>query len=70
MNMMIFSATSNNKPCFTVFQFNIIENNFISNYELSLEYSPNNISPCLQLTYKADIQIAKQRIIIMRQNQT
>ena len=60
------SASSNHKPHFKLFRFKQIDEDFISNDELSRELGPNYISACSQLTYKADIRIATETILERR----
>ena len=65
---LFFSATSNNEPYLKVFRFKQNDQDFISNDELCQELGPNYIPPCSQLTYEADIRIAKERILERRNN--
>ena len=64
----VFNADANNEPHLHVFRFKQNDEEFVSDEEVSRELGPNYISPCSQLTYKADIQNAKDRILERRKN--
>ena len=56
-------ACSNNEPHLHEFRFKQDDVKFVSDEEVSRKLGLNYISPCSQLTFKADIQNANERII-------
>ena len=65
---LVFNASINSKPHLHLFRFKQDDKEFVSDEEVSREPGPNFISPCSQLTFKADIRNAKERILERRKN--
>ena len=62
-DLFVGAAPSNKERHLARFRFKEDDDNFVSHEELHRELSDDYISPCLQLTYEADRQGAKQRIL-------
>ena len=62
-NDFVVNASSNNKTNLQVFRFKQDDVEFVSDEEVLRELGPNYISPCSQLTFKADIRHPKERIL-------
>ena len=45
-------------------------NEFLSNKEIAQELGPEYMSPCSQLTFEADIRIAKEKILERRKKES
>ena len=63
--MNSYFTLTKNEPHLHAFRFKQ-DDEFVSDEEVSRELGPNYISPCSQLTFEADIRIAKKRILERR----
>ena len=65
-DLFVGAAPSNKEMHLAMFRFKEDDENFVSHEELQRELGDDYISPCSQLTYEADRQAAKQRILERR----
>ena len=62
-DLFVITAPSNEERDLAKFRFKEDDENFVSHEKLHQELGDDYISPCSQLTYEADRQAAKQRIL-------
>ena len=65
-DLFVGATPSNEEKHLARFRFKEDDEDFVSNEELHRELDDDYISPCSELTYKADRQAAKQRILERR----
>ena len=65
-DLCVGAAPSNEEKHLARFRFKENDEDFASHEELHRELGYDNISPCSQLTYNTDRQVAKQRILECR----
>lgn len=65
-DLFVGAAPSNEERDLARFRFKEDDEDFVSHEELHQELGDDYISPCSQLTYEADRQAAKQRILERR----